>query len=598
EFWGIQNFREKINEHFLSAHHSVPTEHIDLLDIEGTNNWNIIHGTNSDYIELIRYMETNEITDPIVQNALENWIDIKSFMNYYGFQIFIDNTDWPGNNIKYWRDHRVGGKWRWILYDTDFGFSPWEENAYTFNTLEFALEDNGPGWPNPPWSTFVFRTLMENDHFRNSFINIYSDMLNTVLQPDYISHTLDSLANHIASVIPAHRDRWYNNGNWPNSAVNWQYRLNNMISFGDNRRSYAIAHLMEEFGLPDTAQITVNIVPEGSGSIQLNTLEITESNWQGHYFPTVPIDVEAMQNDGFIFSHWLEYPDSNIAMSIAVTDPSSLTAVFVESQLTPGDVVINEINYNSSDDHDSGDWIELYNPGEIHIDISGWMMKDDDDQHIYNFPEETILDSGEYLIVAADLDLFFARYSSDIRVVGPFDFGLSGGGDAVRIFDDQQTLIDTVVYDDIDPWPIEPDGNGPTLELVNPENDNALPESWTSSQQYGSPGQQNTNFLNVDELEKENIPQVHTLMAAYPNPFNGSVRIPFKLASQITSSITIYNIIGQKVLEIPIKNYGPGDHSIVWDGRNQTGYNVGTGVYFVKLNVNTKNNYQKLIYLK
>ena len=102
----------------------------------------------------------------------------------------------------------------------------------------------------------------------------------------------------------------------------------------------------------------------------------------------------------------------------------------------------------------------------------------------------------------------------------------------------------------------------------------------------------------IDELEKENIPQVHTLMAAYPNPFNGSVRIPFKLASQITSSITIYNIIGQKVLEIPIKNYGQGDHTIVWDGRNQTGYNVGTGVYFVKLNVNTKNNYQKLIYLK
>ena len=54
----------------------------------------------------------------LVENALENWIDIESYMSYQAFQIFVDNRDWPGNNIKFWRDHRVGGKWRWILYDT------------------------------------------------------------------------------------------------------------------------------------------------------------------------------------------------------------------------------------------------------------------------------------------------------------------------------------------------------------------------------------------------------------------------------------------------------------------------------------------------
>ena len=48
----------------------------------------------------------------------------------------------------------------------------------------------------------------------------------------------------------------------------------------------------------------------------------------------------------------------------------------------------------------------------------------------------------------------------------------------------------------------------------------------------------------------------------------------------------------------PIGNLGPGDHSISWAGINQMGHPVGNGVYFVRLNIDTKNNSQKLVYLK
>ena len=168
EFWGIQNIREKVNEHFLASNHSISADNIDLLELEGVNEWNIIHGTNTDYINLIDYLENQDMNDTLVQNALEHWIDIESYMSYQAFQIFIDNQDWPGNNIKFWRDHRFGEKWRWILYDTDFGFGIWDYNAYTHNTLSFALDPNGPGWPNPPWSTFLFRKMMDNDHFKHT----------------------------------------------------------------------------------------------------------------------------------------------------------------------------------------------------------------------------------------------------------------------------------------------------------------------------------------------------------------------------------------------------------------------------------------------
>jgi hypothetical protein len=598
EFWGIQNIREKVNEHFLASHHLINAENIDLLDIEGVNEWNVIHGTNIDYLNLLNYLENQDLRDPIVQNALEHWIDIESYMSYQAFQVFIDNQDWPGNNIKFWRDHRVGGKWRWILYDTDFGFSIWESNAYTYNTLSFALNPNGPGWPNPPWSTFLFRRLMDNDHFKHSFINIYCDLLNTIFQPDYLISHLDSIANNIEDIIPVHRARWYNNGNWPNSTLNWQNRINTMENFSTNRRSYAINHIKNEFDLPNIAQISLNIVPEGVGSIQLNTLKIIESGWNGYYFPTIPIEAKAIPNEGFQFSNWLEFPDSNETIHVQITDPFTLTAVFIPTNLSSGTTVINEINYNSSDDYNSDDWVELINPGETEIDISNWILKDDDNSHGYTIPDETVIQPNNYLVLAKDVNLFSSSHPNINNVIGPFDFSLSGGGDQVRIFNNTGILIDSVQYDDIDPWPVEPDGNGPTLELINPTLDNFLSESWAASTDNGTPGAQNSTYYNLSSDLKSIIPKKIHLYPSYPNPFNPITTISFDIPNTVVgkmnaSSLHIFNIRGQRVETLLNETIKPGKHNIQWHPKN-----ISSGVYFIQFKYGEKVITQKITFMK
>ena len=598
EFWGIQNIREKVNEHFLASHHLINAENIDLLDIQGVNEENIVHGTNIDYVNLLDYLENQDMGDPIVQNALEQWIDIESYMSYQAFQIFIDNRDWPGNNIKFWRDHRAGGKWRWILFDTDFGFSIWESNAYTYNTLSFALNPNGPGWPNPPWSTFLFRRMMDNDHFKNSFINIYCDFLNTVFQPDYLISHLDSIANNIEDIIPVHRARWYNNGNWPNSTVNWQNRINTMANFSINRRSYAINHIKNQFDLPNIAQTSLNIVPEGAGSIQLNTLKIIESGWNGYYFPTIPIEARAIPNEGFQFSSWLEFPDSNATIHVQVTDPFTLTAVFIPTNLSSGTTVINEINYNSSDDYNSDDWVELINPGEIEIDISDWILKDDDNSHGYTIPDETVIQPNNYLVLAKDMNLFSSNYPDINNVIGPFDFSLSGGGDQVRIFDNAGVLIDSVQYDDIDPWPVEPDGNGPTLELINPTLDNLLSESWAASTDNGTPGAQNSTYDNLSSDLISIIPEKIHLYPSYPNPFNPTTTISFDIPNTVVgtmnaSSLHVFNIKGQRVETLINETIKPGKHNIQWHPKN-----ISSGVYFLQFKYGEEVITQKITFMK
>ena len=592
EFWGIINIREKVNEHFVAANHNLDASDIDLLEQYGE----AIHGTNIDYMNLLDYLENQDISDPLVHDAIEQWVDIESYMSYQAFQIFIDNRDWPGNNIKFWRDHRVGGKWRWILYDTDFGFGIWEPNAYTFNTLSFALDPNGPGWPNPPWSTFLFRKLMENEDFKYSFINIYCDLLNTVFQPDFLTSHLDSIKGNIQNTIPVHRARWYNNGNWPNSAVNWQSKLNRIITFSNNRHLYARNHMRNQFDLPTVAQVNIHIEPAGSGTIKLNSLTIDEDDWSGYYFPTVPLPVRAVPNTGYIFSGWAEFPDSPAAITLDVTDPITLTALFEASGPSAGTVVVNEINYNSSDDFNPEDWIELYNPDETIAHISGWVLKDEDDAHIFSIPAGTVIEPQGYLVLAENLNLFSASFPNVDNAIGSFGFGLSGGGDQVRIYNDDGDLVDSLEFDDAGGWPEAADGDGPTLELINPELDNTLPASWAASTDHGTPGTVNSAFQVLSSIEQNIVPSKSALGTAFPNPFNPAVTIPFQLAEPGPGTINIYNILGQEVVSFNLGELTAGKHIYTWQPSRE--YNISSGVFLIRMKTAHGSSIKKIIYLK
>ena len=162
-------------------------------------------------------------------------------------------------------------------------------------------------------------------------------------------------------------------------------------------------------------------------------------------------------------------------------------------------VVINEINYRSSDIvNPPEDWVELHNPTDDAIDIGLWAFKDDNDGHVFTIPVGQVLNPGQYLILCEDT-VAFKKYLLDIGdfvddFVGDFVFGLKSEGDQVRLFDSSGSPIDRVEYDNISPWPTEPDGTGPTLELIHPSLDNSLGANWAASNGSGTPGEKNSVY--------------------------------------------------------------------------------------------------------
>ncbi len=152
-----------------------------------------------------------------------------------------------------------------------------------------------------------------------------------------------------------------------------------------------------------------------------------------------------------------------------------LAVVALPSVASAQDLIISEFMYK--DNNDGGDWIELYNRGAVAIDLTGLHMVDGEP----GVPHEThphcalvgTLDPGEILVVVADFDDFGAVYpDADCLNANAHDpagngFGLGGGGDTIFILDEFDAVVYEMTYTDDPPWPPEPDGDGPTLVLVN-----------------------------------------------------------------------------------------------------------------------------------
>jgi hypothetical protein len=101
----------------------------------------------------------------------------------------------------------------------------------------------------------------------------------------------------------------------------------------------------------------------------------------------------------------------------------------------------------------------------------------------------------------------------------------------------------------------------------------------------------NVYKLSVDILvgnNPEDIPNTKVICSNYPNPFNPTTNISFSLPAEAEIMLNIYNIKGQKVKTLTNSVYPQGNHNVVWNGRDDNGQPVGSGVYLYRLQVDGK----------
>jgi hypothetical protein len=99
-------------------------------------------------------------------------------------------------------------------------------------------------------------------------------------------------------------------------------------------------------------------------------------------------------------------------------------------------------------------------------------------------------------------------------------------------------------------------------------------------------------------IEDHNIPVTFFLQQNYPNPFNPETHIQFGLAQKVKVQLLIYNVLGQQVKKLINQNMPPGKHEVIWDGRNNAGKRVGSGIYFYNIKAGEFTKTRKMVLLK
>ncbi|MBN1894035.1 CotH kinase family protein, partial [bacterium] len=596
-YWGLYNIREKLNEDYLASHHGVDPDAVDILDDYHTLYPLVVEGDADHYNVLIDYLQSHSLAS--AQNAayVKTRMDIGNYLTYMAVQIFIANQDGPGHNCKFWRPASLQGRYRWLLYDTDHAFSMrlfvpyyhFNPEAYLDNTIAYYREENGPSWPNPPESTFLFRKILESPEFRDAFINRLADLMNTCFSEEAVDDAVEDIVTRLEPEMKRHLVRW------GGSPAQWMKDVEVVRDFGLYRSDALREHLAGEFGLSGTARVELRISPADAGSIKINSVIPDSYPWSGIYFRGLPISLNALPAPGLRFSGWTGISDNSSRVSIEPSGAGIVTAHFKASNGPACALVINEMNYHSSPGSDAGDWVELYNPHAAAVNLGGWILQDENPSNGFVFPAGTSIDADGFLICCSDIRAFRNLFPEVKNAAGDLDFGLDSEGERVLLIDPAGYVVDSLTYGTRAPWPAEPDGNGPALALRAPDLDNSLGGHWAASAGFGTPGRSN-EFQDPSSSVPENLqPGDFCLLPNYPNPFDAApasgsrhrsgTSILFSLPRSARIALRIYDIRGRLVREIAARTLNAGLHEMPWDGRDNRGLPVPCGVYICRMQV-------------
>lgn len=474
-YWGIYNIREKVNRFFIEDHaQDIDRDSIDFLEHYAQRK----RGHRYHYREMLDFLDRYDLDVPGNYDHLHKYMEIDNFMAHQIAQIYFDNRD-AGGNIKYWRPQTTDGRWRWILYDTDWGFGLHSEEAYRNNSLAFHTKPNGPHWPNPPWSTFLLRKLLKNPSFQKDFITRFSDHLNTSFKEEKVRHTIDSFYLMFKHDMPRHLKRWRL------SSKTWEKHISRIRVFADKRPPYIRAHLKKKFNLGDDRKITI-IAGEG-GKVLLNEYIEIEHSYSGVYFEDFPVNLRALPNYGYRFVDWqgeVSHIERSFSASLEKDKNYHFKARFEPFTHPMMDLVmINEVCAKSKK---AGDWVEIHNKSEKTVNLNGWILTDVRNEFI--FPETELL-PNDYLIICKDAERFRAVFPDAYNVIGGLGFGINKRKETLGLYDRLGATVDSISYE------LPPIDTSFTLSLSLPGLDNADRENWDIQKGLGTPNAPNPYFV-------------------------------------------------------------------------------------------------------
>ena len=351
DYWGVYDYREKVDDlDFTEYYYDQGYGNVDFLKTWG-GTWTDIgdNTTQQEWNNLRDFIVDNDMTDQDNYQYVKSVYNTGSLIDYFILNSYVVCMDWLNWNTAWWRGKNPDGdkkKWRYALWDMDATFGHYVN--YT------GIPDTGPGAdpcdpeqlgdPGGQGHVPILNSLFENEEFTADYINRYADLSNSTFSCDFMISHLDSLIGIIEPEMPQQIERWGGN------IQSWQDNVQELRDYILERCSDVIVSGMED--CYDVEAITLNVIIEGDGDVQVNSIDLTPANtpWVGTYYSGVPIEIQAMPYE--LVNFYWEVIDGD-AVIANVTDlettlsmlsgPVTLVANFDACALIESDLIIGPV---------------------------------------------------------------------------------------------------------------------------------------------------------------------------------------------------------------------------------------------------------------
>ena len=290
---GMLNIRERSNED------NIYTNYDGLEDIDMFENWTELkEGTWDNYNAFKEFY--NEKGHTLAE--YDKWMDVDEFINLMIVNLYHNNLDFPGNNIVMWRPRAEGGRWRWIMKDTDFGLGLYDR-AVDYKIFEWINNhnyDNSNNWANDWEHTRLFRRLMEDNDFFTRFTDRCLIYTGDFLNNKGIREVWDPMYRVIKNEYPYHRKLF--NEWWPN----YNDELGKAQRWLEKRTDLFITQMCNYYNLDNPIKMTINENVEDieNAGIMFNGVKLSKGTFNGKYLAGRTIHLEGDAKSGTTINGW------------------------------------------------------------------------------------------------------------------------------------------------------------------------------------------------------------------------------------------------------------------------------------------------------
>ena len=362
EYKGILNIRPRSNEDY------VYTFYDGLEDVTVVENWwELKEGEQSQLDAFKAFYEAHGHT----YEEFDAVMDVSEFCNLMIVESFHNNVDFPGNNIEMWRPIADGGRWRWIVKDTDFGMGLYDR-PFNYKYLDWLYDpnfDQDNNWANKYEHTRLFRRLMDIDRFKNMFIDRCAVYMGDFLNGTVLASDLDEMTAVIRSEYKHHRKLF--NEWWPN----YDEEVTKAKNWARNRTTFFYNHLAERLKLGKAVPVTIDRERSDNLKITVNDVPLSGRSFDGSFFAGRKLTLKGETDEpDRVVTKWRIHASGAAqtdvelsGASVEYTIPSSATSVTISSVTGEG----SGINEVPSDEFDMTAPYEVYSISGARLNESG-----------------------------------------------------------------------------------------------------------------------------------------------------------------------------------------------------------------------------------